>query len=208
MRGWQDKGQAATPAECRGKAPRFPGTRPGARPQRSKPVSAEADRRFFDLFMVVLAALVGISVLIYVISDRISDGTQKQYIAETAEYQQQVAERIAPVGNARLPGEADAATAAPVQAPPQPVAAELSGAQVYNANCGACHTNGIGGAPKLGDADAWAARAQQGLDTLRGHAVNGYQGEAGYMPAKGGNVGLSDEAVYRAVDYMLAESGQ
>ena len=75
-------------------------------------------------------------------------------------------------------------------------------------NCGACHGNGIGGAPKTGDADAWAARAEKGLEMLRNHAVNGYQGEAGYMPAKGGNVGLSDEEVYRAIDYMLAESGQ
>ena len=173
----------------------------------AKPVSADADRKFFDLFMVVLAALVGISVLIWVISDRISDGTQKQYIAATAEVQEEIAERIAPVGSVRLPGEAAAAEAA-VQAVPEPVATELTGAQVYNANCGACHTNGIGGAPKIGEADAWTARVAQGIETLRDHAVNGYQGDAGYMPAKGGNVGLSDDEVHRAVDYMLAESGQ
>ena len=167
-----------------------------------------ADRKFFDLFMVVLAALVGISVLIYVISDRISDATQKQFIAATEEYQQQVAQRIAPVGNVRLPGEGGADAAPAVAEMPEPVAAEMTGAQVYNANCGACHSNGIGGAPKTGDAGAWAARAEKGLETLRNHAVNGYQGEAGYMPAKGGNVGLSDEEVYRAIDYMLAESGQ
>ncbi|MEL7374779.1 MAG: c-type cytochrome, partial [Pseudomonadota bacterium] len=146
-------------------------------------MSADADRKFFDLFMVVLAALVGISVLIWVISDRISDGTQKQYLAETPEYQAEIADRIAPVGSVRLPGEAAAAEAA-VQAVPEPVAAELTGAQVYNANCGACHTNGIGGAPKIGDGDAWVARAAQGLEMLRDHAVNGFQGEAGYMPAK------------------------
>ena len=167
-----------------------------------------ADRKFFDLFMVVLAALVGISVLIYVISDQISDATQKQFIAATAEYQDSIADRIAPVGSVRLPGEAGAEPVTEVQAAPEPVAAELTGAQVYNANCGACHTNGIGGAPKLGDADTWSARVTQGLETLRSHAVNGYQGEAGYMPAKGGNVGLSDEEVHRAVDYMLAGSGQ
>ena len=136
------------------------------RPQRSKSVSADADRKFFDLFMVVLAALVGISVLIWVISDRISDGTQKQYLAETAEYQAEIADRIAPVGTVRLPGEAAAAEAA-VQAVPEPVATELTGAQVYNANCGACHTNGIGGAPKIGDGDAWVALAAQGLEILR-----------------------------------------
>lgn len=168
----------------------------------------DTDRKFFDLFMVVLAALVGVSVLIYVIADRISDATQKQFIAATAEYQDQIADRIAPVGNVRLPGDPGAEAVADVSAEPEPVAAELTGAQVYNANCGACHTNGIGGAPRISDADAWAARVTQGIETLRSHAVNGYQGEAGYMPAKGGNVGLSDEEVHRAVDYMLAESGQ
>lgn len=168
----------------------------------------DADRKFFDLFMVVLAALVGISVVIYVISDRISDATQRKFIAATAEYQDQIADRIAPVGSVRLPGDAGAEPVAEVLEAPEPVTTEMTGAQVYNANCGACHTNGIGGAPKIGDADAWTARVAQGIETLRSHAVNGYQGEAGYMPAKGGNVGLSDEEVHRAVDYMLAESGQ
>lgn len=163
------------------------------------------DRQFFDLFMVVLAVLVGISVLIFVISDNISDQTQKEFIAATSEYQQQITDRIEPVGKVAMPGEqrADAAAAPAVV---EPVAEELTGAQVYNNACGACHTNGIGGAPKLGSASAWEPRVAQGMEILRSHAINGYQGNAGYMPAKGGNLGLSDEEVYRAIDYILAES--
>ena len=65
---------------------------------------------------------------------------------------------------------------------------------------------GIGGAPVLGDAEAWAPRIAQGMDILKDHAIKGFQGSAGYMPAKGGRVDLSDEEVANAVDYMIAES--
>ncbi|MEM7762607.1 MAG: c-type cytochrome [Pseudomonadota bacterium] len=161
------------------------------------------DRKFFDLFMVVLAILVGISVLIYLISADLSAGSQQQYISQDAEYQKQIKSRISPVGRVALPGES---AIAETVAAPEPVKAELTGAQVYNNACGACHTNGIGGAPRLGDAAAWEPRVAQGLEILREHAINGYQGSAGYMPAKGGNLGLSDEEVYRSIDYMIAES--
>ncbi len=40
---------------------------------------------------------------------------------------------------------------------------------------------------------------------LQDHALNGYQGEAGFMPPKGGRVDLSDEEVLSAVDYMLEQ---
>ena len=66
---------------------------------------------------------------------------------------------------------------------------------------------GIAGAPKLGDQAAWEARIAQGMDVLVDHAINGYQGDNGIMPAKGGRMDLSDEAVANAVAYM-AESSQ
>ena len=73
-------------------------------------------------------------------------------------------------------------------------------------NCLACHGAGVGGAPVPGDADAWAERVAQGMDVLKDHAINGYQGSVGYMPAKGGRVDLSDEEVASAVEYMVSES--
>ncbi|MEJ2257582.1 MAG: hypothetical protein P8X98_11360 [Woeseiaceae bacterium] len=51
-----------------------------------------------------------------------------------------------------------------------------------------------------------APAIEQGLDTLKRHAIEGYTGEAGYMPAKGGRLDLSDEEVAGAVEYMVGES--
>jgi cytochrome c5 len=44
------------------------------------------------------------------------------------------------------------------------------------------------------------------MDVLKEHAIKGFQGSAGFMPAKGGRVDLSDEEVASAVDYMVTES--
>ena len=82
-----------------------------------------------------------------------------------------------------------------------------TGTQVYNAVCMSCHAAGVAGAPKVGDASVWSARIAQGYDTLVSHAVNGYKGAAGQMPAKGGNPDLDDVEVARAVAYMANQAG-
>ncbi len=72
--------------------------------------------------------------------------------------------------------------------------------------CMACHGAGIAGAPRTGDIPAWEERMIAGMDTLINHAINGFQGEKGVMPAKGGNPSLSDGEVAAAVEYMVAQS--
>ena len=59
--------------------------------------------------------------------------------------------------------------------------------------------------PVISDSANWAPRIEQGLETMRTHAVEGYTGSAGYMPPKGARLDLSDQEVYDAVDYMLSE---
>jgi cytochrome c len=81
------------------------------------------------------------------------------------------------------------------------------GARTYAQACQVCHAAGLAGAPKTDDGAEWGRRAGQGWATLVMHAVNGYQGEAGYMPAKGGQAQLSDEAVAAAVAHMLQSAG-
>ena len=77
------------------------------------------------------------------------------------------------------------------------------GKAVYDKACFFCHTTGSAGAPKLGDKAGWKARIAQGNATMYEHAIKGYQGTAGFMPAKGGNSSLSDDEVKAAVDYLV-----
>jgi cytochrome c len=46
------------------------------------------------------------------------------------------------------------------------------------------------------------------MDTLTEHALNGYTGDSGYMPPKGGQVNLSDDEVIAAIEYMLEQLGE
>jgi cytochrome c5 len=105
--------------------------------------------------------------------------------------------------------EAAAPAPAPAPAPAAPAASGgnvAKGEAVYKQICFACHDAGVAGAPKLGDKAAWAPRIAQGNDTLYTHSIKGFQGKAGMMPAKGGNMSLSDADVKAAVDYMVAQS--
>ncbi|MEK9941190.1 MAG: c-type cytochrome [Gammaproteobacteria bacterium] len=108
---------------------------------------------------------------------------------------------LAPVGQMNV-GTVSAPAAQPVQV----AAADIDGAQVYQSACMACHAAGIAGAPRTGDKAAWADRIAQGADTLYTHAIGGFQGKAGVMPAKGGNASLTDDEVRAAVDHMVAQS--
>jgi cytochrome c5 len=103
------------------------------------------------------------------------------------------------------PEEPASVQAAPTSTP-EAAPAPLTGPQVYNAVCIACHAPpGVGGAPALGDSDAWAPRIAQGMDTLIDHALHGFTGSKGVMPRKGERVDLSDEEVIGAVQYMVAQ---
>jgi cytochrome c5 len=84
-----------------------------------------------------------------------------------------------------------------------PVAAKADGKKVHDPACMACHATGVAGAPKTGDKSAWTPRIAQGSGVLYDHALKGFQGKAGVMPAKGGNTALSDDDVKAAVDYMV-----
>jgi cytochrome c5 len=81
------------------------------------------------------------------------------------------------------------------------------GKEIYDASCMACHATGAAGAAKLDDKARWEATAAQGLATVYDHAINGFTGEHGPMPAKGGNANLSDQDIHDAVAYMFKEAG-
>lgn len=172
------------------------------------------DQNFFNLFMVVIGSLAGVAVVLFLTARVVAGNTQLAWVQADPAYAAAVDERIAPVGRISIAGEAPAAEAAAGEGAdaaiadeaPVEVAKVVDGEQVYNTACTACHTGGVAGAPKLGDAGAWKARIAQGADTLHKHAIEGYQGAAGFMPPKGGRTDLSDAEVSAAVDFMAAKS--
>jgi cytochrome c5 len=102
---------------------------------------------------------------------------------------QAVAERLQKVGSVEIKDLSDPASM-------------KSGAQVYAAQCAACHAAGVANAPKPGDAAAWAARLKTGYDALLTSALKG----KGSMGAQGGG-DFSDFEIARAVVHMANQSG-
>jgi cytochrome c5 len=76
------------------------------------------------------------------------------------------------------------------------------GKKIYANGCSACHATGVAGSPKAMNRQDWEERMKQGFDVLVTHAIQGYTGKSGVMPAKGGNIGLKDAEVAAAVRYM------
>lgn len=169
----------------------------------------DQDAQFFDSFMLVLGILIGVAVGLFFLARIIAIDTQGQFVIEDPQVQAEINDRIRPVGRVVLMGSDELAAEAAVAATPEPVETVMTGPQVYNAACYLCHSApGVGGAPVLGDAAAWGPRVEQGLETLNDHAINGFQGDAGFMPAKGGRVDLSDEEIVSAVEYMVEQFEQ
>ena len=91
-------------------------------------------------------------------------------------------------------------------AAPAGKAAAAAGAEVYASACATCHDNGLAGAPRLADRQQWTRRAAKGIEVLMSNAIDGFQGEAGYMPPRGGQSRLSDGEVQAAVSWMLEQA--
>jgi len=140
----------------------------------SSPDSSQShDQSFFNVFMVVMGILIGITLFLVVLARAIGGDPQLAWVKEEPDYVAAIDSRIRPVGRVALPGDEPVEAAPAVAAVPAPAAAALTGEQVYNAACFAWHGSGVGGAPKLGDAAAWKPRVSQGAATLNRHAVEG-----------------------------------
>ncbi len=165
-------------------------------------MSAAHDKKFFNTFMLVLGVLILIAIGLWILARNVAVDTQEANIHSDPAMQAAVNERIAPVAKVAISGQ-DNSALAPAKAEAAAPAADLGGEEVYNMACVACHGAGVAGAPKYGDKGAWGARVAKGADTLHKHAIEGFQGQAGFMPPKGGRVDLSDKSVMNAVDYMV-----
>jgi cytochrome c5 len=168
---------------------------------------SKQDSQFFNMFSIVIGVLVAIALVLFAIARSIGGPFEQQRAMEDQKVQRQIVERIAPVGRVAVAGADNSALAivAANQAEGGAPAAALpaNGEETYKQVCATCHTAGIAGAPKSGDRAAWAPRIAQGTPTLYEHAIKGFQGKGGFMPAKGGRTDLPDELVRETVDFMV-----
>jgi cytochrome c5 len=165
------------------------------------------DTHFFNVFSVVLGLLVAFAILMFAIARYVGKHEQLPQMQNDPMLQERVAERVAATSRVAVAGQDNTALAiAPVTtaATATVAVAFKNGAEVYEAACKACHGLGIAGAPKAGDAAAWAPRKAKGTATLHDHAIKGFTGTAGAMPPKGGRTDVSDELIKAAVDHMIA----
>jgi cytochrome c5 len=102
---------------------------------------------------------------------------------------QDLLDRIKPVGKVHVAGAAPAAAAGP-----------RTGKQIYDGACVACHTSGVLGAPKLQVAADWKPRLdEKGFEQVWKNAVNGINA----MPAMGTCGDCTEEDIKVAVEYMI-----
>jgi cytochrome c5 len=173
----------------------------------SNPVN-QTDKVFLKHFsmligflVLVMFALIGLALHLY----------SHNPPPENPEYAQEIQARIAPVGAAYAGDTGRAALLAAQDAAKKAAEAQvayggtLDGKTIFGNLCQTCHTNAATGAPVLTDKSAWAPRVAQGLDTLFTHAINGFTGSKGAMPAKGGNPSLTDAQVKATVQWMVGQ---
>lgn len=136
---------------------------------------------------VVLSFVVPVLVIILLVN-YVAFGN-KPAAGTSALDEQAVASRLMPVGKVEVRDVSD-------------IAAARTGEQVYLAVCTACHAAGAAGAPKTGDAGAWAPRLAQGYEVLLTSVLKG----KGAMGAQSGG-DFSDYELARAVVYLANKGG-
>ena len=163
------------------------------------------DSQFARTFSMMIFCLVVLTVVLITLGIVIGGSIDDKLKAQSEAYTQSViAERTMPVGQLNVGELEPAQEVAQVEQTVQVAAAEgKSGQEVYDTACFICHATGVTGAPKPGDVDNWKPRIEQGVDLLYSNAINGYQGQLGIMPPKGGNLLLTDDEVKAAVDYLV-----
>jgi cytochrome c5 len=174
----------------------------------SNPIS-KTDAVFLKHFAMVISFLVLVALLLGALSLLIYARNPPPENPARAEILQQ---RIAPVGavyagdTGRAAMQAAQLAAAAAAASQVAYGGTTDGKEIYDQLCHSCHTAGVAGAPKVGDHAAWGPRIAQGIDTLDTHAIQGFTGQTGVMPPKGGNPALTDEQVKAAVAFMVDQS--
>ena len=136
---------------------------------------------------VVLAFVLPVAIIVLLVN--YVNSAAKSAAGSNALSAEATAQRIMPIASVQVKAVAANAGAA-------------TGEDVFKGQCAACHASGSLGAPKLGDAAAWAPRIGQGLEALWNAAMKGKNA----MPPQGGGDFNGDE-IKRAVVYMANAGG-
>lgn len=163
---------------------------------------------FLKKFASLIAGFVVLTLVLIAVAFGVHSGAKTS--APTPEQIAAVDMRITPPGGVYA-GESGqmakaAAEAAALAAARSQVAygGTLDGQVIYDSLCKTCHATGAGGAPTMTRAD-WGGRLGQGSEVLIRHAIEGYQGQRGIMPPRGGNPSLTDEQVAASVEWMITQ---
>ena len=166
------------------------------------------DTHFFNNFSVIIASLIVVAILILALARMVAARTQVPETYADPKYVASVVDRTKPFVRVAVAGKDNSALTieAPAQTETIALAVPKDGAALYDAVCKTCHATGLVGSPKFGDHAAWAPRIAKGKPALYDHALKGYTGAAGVMPAKGGRIDLSDELIREGVDFLVSKA--
>ena len=153
------------------------------------------DKQFYTTFFVIMAGLAVLAIVLVITATSLTSDMSRH------EPEAVVIDNIKPVGQVYVAGESEPEPVA-VTADAGAAAEPKSGEEIYNGTCMSCHATGAAGAPKVGDAAAWAPRIAQGSDKLLAHAISGLNA----MPPKGLCMACSDADLQAAIDYMVSQS--
>ncbi|HEY3809306.1 MAG TPA: c-type cytochrome [Steroidobacteraceae bacterium] len=164
------------------------------------------DSQFVNVFSLVIGILVAVALALLFLARQVAANTEDKDVYVDPAYVNSVLDRVTPVGQEAVAGQDNSALAikAPAGAAATALPVPKDGKALFEAVCSVCHGPGLAGAPKAGDKTAWAPRIAEGKPTLYDHALHGYNGKTGAMPAKGGRTDLPDDLIKQGVDYMVS----
>ena len=168
---------------------------------------SKQDTHFFNVFSVVIGLLVVVALALLALARNIGDNTQVLETYSDKAYLRGTDERTQPLVRVAVAGKDNSGLVIKGLAQTTEIKLEVpkDGPALYDAVCKTCHETGLAGAPKTGDRALWGPRVAQGKPTLYEHALKGYTGKAGAMPAKGGRTDLGDDLIKAGVDYLVEQ---